>query len=358
MKTIVVGGNFGETPKESSIVKEIGRWLACDVVNGGTFEDIKDLSLKTYDLIIWMPNIDNSFEKVYPKKDIGAILICSKVSRGPDGELDAIARIFKMHGNSVILIESGVKPFIFKLIDALGNVWVDTSSIDNLMEGIEDFVGWTSWVERKRCVNVGLDEFDFSEHKEFVEVNKQLADKFEITNTRFFGNSSTRCTRLFPTMRKDQTHMIVSRRNVDKKRITTDDLVLTTFDMLDEIEGEVSYYGNWNVGYYGANKPSVDTPIQLRLYDLNPGINYMIHGHTYVKGAPYTESYYPCGDMRELSEIMDVLKNSEDDCVINLKNHGFLMIATTLEKLKEMADNLEFEERNVGFEKVDDNLLV
>ena len=198
-----------------------------------------------------MPNIDNGYNKVYPKKDIGSILIVSKVLREDRTEFDAITRIFKMHGNAVIAIDTSGSLHSFKLLDALGNVWVDTPNLETLCEGIITFMEWSSESIRKRCKKVDI--VDFSEYTEFMRLNKQVADKFESTNGRFFGNTSTRCMKMFPTMKIDETYMIVSRRNVDKKRITTDDLVLTTFGK------------NGDVEYFGDNKPSVDTPIQLAL---------------------------------------------------------------------------------------------
>lgn len=37
-----------------------------------------------------------------------------------------------------------------------------------------------------------------------------------------------------------------------------------------------TYLSEYKVYYCGENKPSVDTPIQLRLYEKLPNINYMI----------------------------------------------------------------------------------
>jgi len=340
-KTIIVGGNFGfglDTKKESSIVRKSSTFIDCDVINGGTFEDLKNVNLSGYKLVIWMPNIDNGYNKVYPKKDIGSILIVSKVLREDRTEFDAITRIFKMHGNAVIAIDTSGSLHSFKLLDALGNVWVDTPNLETLCEGIITFMEWSSESIRKRCKKVDI--VDFSEYTEFMRLYKQVADKFESTNGRFFGNTSTRCMKMFPTMKIDETYMIVSRRNVDKKRITTDDLVLTTFGK------------NGDVEYFGDNKPSVDTPIQLALYSSFPGINYMIHGHSYIEDAPFTEDYYPCGDMRELAEIEKTIEGSGNDSIINLKNHGFLIFASSLENLRLLINTIEFVERKVGFETV------
>ncbi len=346
MKKIVVGGNFGETPKESSIIKSIANEFDCDCINGGSFEDIKNVDLSGYKLIIWAPNIENSFEKIYPKKDIGSILICSKVLRENRTEIDAISRIFQMHGNAVIAINSNNKPFTFKLLDALGNVWIDTMSIETLCETIDEFVEWTSSSVRKRCTQVKdleheFGDIDFSQYEEFIELNKQVADKFEENKGRYFGNTSTRCMKMFPTTKTDSTHMIVSRRNSSKKRLTTDDLVLTRFSDDGSIE------------YYGDNKPSVDTPIQLSLYKMFPEINYMIHGHSYIQGGEFTEHYFPCGDMREVEPCAELIsENDKNYGVINLKNHGFLIYTDSIENLKNIVNKMEFSERKIGFEKV------
>lgn len=340
MKTLIVGGNFGETPKESSVVHLLTAQMhgQTHVLNGGSFENIQNLDLSGYKLIIWMPNIENGYDKVYPKKDTGAILICSKVLRENRTEVDAISRIFQIHGNAVIAINSDSKPFTFNLIDTLGNSWVKTSNIQTLIQVIDEFVEWTLNSIRKGTKQIEAVDFDFSLYQEFVDINRQVADKFEVINSRFFGNCSTRCSKMFPTMKIDATHMVVSKRNVSKKRLTTDDLVLTRILEDGSIE------------YYGESKPSVDTPIQISLYRDFPNLNFMIHGHTYVEGGIFTENYFPCGDMREYNETR--LHISTDFGVLNLVNHGFFMFSDTLEHLKEMVDKMVFNERNIGFENI------
>ena len=78
----------------------------------------------------------------------------------------------------------------------------------------------------------------------------------------------------------------------------------------------------------------------------------MIHGHSYIEDAPFTEDYYPCGDMRELAEIEKTIEGSGNDSIINLKNHGFLIFASSLENLRLLINTIEFVERKVGFETV------
>ena len=86
----------------------------------------------------------------------------------------------------------------------------------------------------------------------------------------------------------------MSRRNVDKRYIEQEAFVPCYMD------------DTGNVLYYGPYKPSVDTPIQVRLYKYFPRINYMLHSHVYVKGAPFTSKAIPCGGIQEVTEIMRV----------------------------------------------------
>jgi hypothetical protein len=151
-----------------------------------------------------------------------------------------------------------------------------------------------------------------------IEINRVLALKVASEcGNRFFGNVSTRCTKLFPSMKKD-TQVLVSARNTNKETLTADDFVLVSGDV-----------------YYGDKKPSVDTPLQLEIYKRFPDIRYMIHGHAFVQGAQATEKYFPCGDMRELGEVVDFLIRGQR--IINLKRHGFLIVASSLVELKRYA---------------------
>lgn len=57
------------------------------------------------------------------------------------------------------------------------------------------------------------------------------------------------------------------------------------------------------IEYYGDYKPSVDTPSQIMLYQAYPKVNYMLHGHVYIDGFPFTNRCIPCGAIEEAHEI-------------------------------------------------------
>jgi len=116
----------------------------------------------------------------------------------------------------------------------------------------------------------------------------------------------------FPSVRNG-SGAFVSPRNIDKARIEAEDFIFVT------------QQENGAVGYHGKRKPSVDSAVQLKLYENLPAINFMIHGHAHVRGAEYTKDYFPCGDLREVEEILHIVSNKTLHTAVNLKNHGFLI---------------------------------
>ena len=98
-----------------------------------------------------------------------------------------------------------------------------------------------------------------------------------------------------------------------------------------------------NIYYVGNNKPSVDTPSQMAVYECCNKINFMIHGHAFIDGANETDEYFLCGDLRESLDIIDEIEiNDKNFGAINLKNHGFLIYSDTLDNMKELINGLTF----------------
>lgn len=310
-------------------------------------------------------NLDKPLENLLTlyKKKLGSVLI--NFIDIYENEIDAITSIFENNANAVIYTKNNN----YKFVDALGNVWYEGLEENELADAIKTHYLWSSSAKRVKSQpitephleqDVFFDKEEFSLGKsgrfgwnygrygyfyettflvpqieKFIELNKQVADKFELIKGRYFGNCSTRCSEMFPTANLGD-FVLVSKRNVPKARLSPSEMVVVKFDH--------------NVEYYGENKPSVDTPIQCEIYKLKPEIKYMIHGHTYIDGAVMTDNYYPCGDMREVDEVLN--KIVDNSGVLNLRNHGFLIYANSIEKLEELINNSSFIEREVGFEKV------
>lgn len=332
MKILLVGGNFGTAleKRESSILKKMylefeSPASEIDIINGGKLTDLPDI-IGGYDLVLWMVNIDNAEPKHYPSKDPGAVLICSKVMREGYTRIDSLSRIFKMHGNAVIEIYKDSQLYKFKLVDALGNEWYDGYDICALVKELLKFYIFTKSAIRIQTTQIKEESEVTLNLCKLIGLNKKLQEYIMTScGDRFFGNLSTRCTKLFPSMRKDVETMYVSPRNVSKDSIRPEDMVLYTSN--DE--------------YLGDHKPSVDSPTQIRLYQELPNINFMIHGHAILERAQTTKNYRLCGDIREVSEVLEIVQPSNLWFVINLRNHGFLIGASDLDDLNTIIENIE-----------------
>ena len=329
----IIGGNY-HLKKESSIVKKLSTMLNAEITINGT-EEINDyLEHKKIlkGLSIWMPDFSNDKEKSYPKKAIGTCLICSKVVRREPGQhefTEAVSRIFKMNGNAVIAVERTLPNFTFTLIDALGNIWVQTKNLEELTTGIYSFYDWFKQQKRKSIKKASKDKQKKIQEEpgleEFLEIVRANASRVQQNSgERYFGNCSTRCQKTFPVYKmKNSADFLVSARNISKEEITKEDLVLISEEH-----------------YHGDKKPSVDTPIQLELYKKFPKLKFMIHGHAFFEEVKETKTYCCCGDLRELSEIEELIESKDTTkVIINLKKHGYLIATETLAELKEILEN-------------------
>lgn len=334
MKVFVVGGDFSDTPRESGLVKKFVSAMNVDVTlkNGGKYEELAELDFSSYDVVFWMPNIDNSLVKIvndikikYPK----IILIQSKFNNGKYVLTDLVARALKSKSN--LLIEfSGSSPYFMRLIDPLANIFIETSDVESfvrvMMNRVEELLNFS----RMSSISV-FSKTDVPDEAEFFKIVESYGQKFHelihaINQERYLGNCSFRtfdfrCSFGFPSF-KDASHIFVSRRNLDKRNISKESFVPVRL-------------GEGIVEYSGEVKPSVDTPIQLCLYELLPNIKYMLHAHVYIDNAPYTSKIVPCGALEEVGEIMNLIEDKDTSLMfINLKGHGSIAMASNFEDLK------------------------
>ena len=124
-------------------------------------------------------------------------------------------------------------------------------------------------------------------------------------------NLPFRCARGFPSVRSGGL-VFVSRRDVDKRYVGPEAFVAVDLDC------------GSGCRYYGPEKPSVDTPVKVRLYQHYGLVRYMLHSHTYVDGAPTTSEPIPCGAVEESDAIRSILPDpSAVDFAVNLRGHGW-----------------------------------
>lgn len=317
----LVGGTFNkEGGKPSFVVDTMSKYLKCQTINGGTLDNL-NIDFNT-NVLIWMPNIDNEEEKILPtikQKNPKLLLVSSKrVIEKDYKESDVIGRLLATKSNLGIMIDKPNK-YRFKLLDPLGNIWANTTSIEELCKLMQDRINFLLNLTRIRSQKVG-EVCEFNINPTFISIVKQFGNEFTkyvnaINPNRFLGNAATRCSYGFPAV-KLSNRVFVTRRNVDKTSLTADDFV-------EVVNGDF-------VGYYGDIKPSVDTPIQLKLFEHYDKVRYMIHGHVYVEDAPYTSVKLPCGSIEEYGEIVKLYPEG-CDFTVNLLGHGFLAFASNLD---------------------------
>ena len=339
-KILIVGGTFDDNGgKQSSIVAKINETLCASgydvtMYNGGNFDDIEMILESTinYKYVLWWANVPNDKPKMRNVKDINpkCILITSK--RNDDekyGFAELINRALGTKANLCVEFSKWNDMYKMRLFDPLGNLWYQGMNITDMTYAMANRMFFLAGVTRQGCLHAD-DNISVPDEQEFFDIVKNYGELFhdliqpDKGVTRYLGNATFRCQRGFPSFRK-KNNIFVSQRNVDKRYIDKDAFVPV------KLEDDILWY-------YGDNKPSVDTPIQTRLYEILPNINYMIHAHVYIKDAPFTKHNIPCGGIEEVHEIMDVIRRDtkRDFYAINLIGHGCIVMAKNASQLKNL----------------------
>ena len=336
---LIVGGTFDDNGgKPSSVVNKVmvamlEESFDVKLYNGGSFDQIENIleECKYFDYILWWVSVPNDKPKLRNVKEINprAMLVTSKRNDNNKYSFaELINRALGAKANLCVQFSKVDDMFSMMLFDPLGNSWYAGDSITKLCHAMAVKLRYLRSITRQGCVHAE-GKVEVPDEPEFFDLVRGYADTFhelikpDSTVTRFLGNSSFRCQRGFPSFRKDD-FIYVSRRNVDKRYIDREAFVPV------KLEEDTTLY------YYGDSKPSVDTPIQARLYKLLPNINYMIHAHVYISGAPFTKSMVPCGGLEEVEEVMNAIGEytEEDFYAINLIGHGCIVMAKNVEQLK------------------------
>ena len=335
MEYHIVGGSFdGMKGRPSSIVEEMAKHLRSNVINGGNVDVLRNYRYSDPKVLIWMPKIDNDYEKMLPTiKEVNPhlLLISSKRAIETDyKESDIVGRLLKSRSNLGIMITEDDLGYMFKLLDPLGNQWVYTRLVEELCHAIDKRVHTLMKTTRFGSDQRGGEIRPFNINQEFIELVRDFGSEFSkfvnaVNPNRFLGNAATRCSYGFPAV-KEADRIFVTRRNVDKTALSSKDFV--------EIEPGFS-----SVAYWGPNKPSVDAPIQLILFQKFKSVKYMLHGHVYVDGAPATSHILPCGAIEEAKEIE--MPSDASNFVFNLSGHGFLALASDLDYLRSLKPRLK-----------------
>ena len=324
--------------------------------NGGKYVRLlrQFYTAEDYDVVVWMPEIINLPEVGYVK-DVAPYVMLVTAKWNPRRKLPFVAMnmhtlehkanlTLELFGKSEQLDEIHV-------YDPLGCSWYRGNNLqDALMAGIGR-LGYLKSITRRKTIpsNVpGLmlswyfDSFKspdspsnlhvtIPDEQAFVNVVTQYSDDF----MRLRGQDMPlggaerpqigRCLQGMPSFRCGDKAFL-SPRAPSQRYIRLEEFIPCYMD------GDILRYG-------GSNKPSVDAPIHLSLYKHLPNINYILHAHDYIEGASFTTQSIPCGAMEEVQAVMNAIAAHYGDTnlpayQINLKGHGSLLMASTVEGLR------------------------
>lgn len=394
MTILIVGGTWNREfnnstesyGKQSSLVTKLSNALTTyglvDVYNGGRYDKLEDIikSASSYDVVFWWANVDNSLPKIRNVKEIAPYTMLINSKRDDEDKYsfqELIQRSLAAKANLTWKFKKiADKTFETTIFDPLGSVWYLGTDFDAAIKACMDRLIFLKNMTRQQTTksdtSKGLvmswyfDQFKQPEYKseksvaipdeqDFVDAVRKYATEFQkfmpidCKTERFVGNASLRpilppqvgrCGKGMPSFRGTDNMIFVSKRNIDKQFITLDNFVPV-------------YMDNDKLMYCGEDKPSVDTPVQIRLYNAFPQINYMLHSHCYIKNAPFTHEAIPCGAIEEFDEVMKLIHeqkidNHRNQYFVNLIGHGSIIMWNNMQQFHEdIEPKLEYYKRDM-----------
>ncbi len=340
---VIVGGDWDTTGgRASSYVTQFADALrdsgaVVALYNGGTIEHLSGYILEKgvagYQAIVWIPNVPNEFPKHRQVKLVHphALLVVAKRNQDEYTLHELLNRALGLHANLCIDFRRAQGRISARLLDVMGVIWQDhTTDIKQMASMLAGRLEALRAVTRQGTRQVSTTPLTVPDQPTFFDIVRRYAGVFhelivpEPSVTRFLGNASFRCERGFPSFRDETNTVFVSRRNVDKRYIDA-----SAFVAVQQADDAVLYWGE--------HKPSVDAPVQLRLYDALPNIRFMLHAHVYLADAPTTTHVLPCGALEEVAAVLATIPDrSTTNVHVNLPGHGCLIMTSDPTQLHDL----------------------
>jgi len=307
-------------------------------VNGGNLfllnELLLDFEKVKPNVIIWMADVPNDKPKLVKsikEKFPHTLLVTSKRNFDSAYSLqDIVSRALSIKSNLVLEFTGDRSSVAASIYDPLGNCFLNKSTdISSVANALLNRLRILNSIARVKSYSIGdkIEAPITDEINNFMSIIKEQAESFHsiihgVNTDRMLGNASFRCARGFPSFRNKEL-VFVSQRNIDKRYISPEAFVAC------------SLHGGDNVNYFGDIKPSVDTPVQIKLYNYYKNINFMLHSHTYIEDAHMTKDVLPCGAIEEFDQIIqEVPERNVNRFYINIRGHGSIVLSCTAELIK------------------------
>ncbi len=278
-------------------------------------------------------------------KNLNQTIMLVSFTKG-ESVFDKVQYIIKNKLNLGIFIEGD----IITVIDPLANIWYKGGDSFEAIRKTRERLLYLKSITRKQTFSIDKKlplNWYFNSFK-LDEIKSDLDSSYTINNSfletihsyskviyPYMGvdlekdkNPKIRCAKTMPSFRENN-NIYVSKREVSSVFIEKDDFV------------QVKLLDN-KIFYGGDSKPSVDSPVHIKIYENYNQINYIIHTHVYIEGAPFTKISNPCGAIEEFDEIDRIIKEVYKDTslnryLINLKGHGAIALGASLEDVKNIS---------------------
>jgi len=342
-KLAIIAGHFdhaggeswpGVDPLAETLTEELPEW-GVTVYNGGSVEDLE------HEILPRCQHGDFTAVFCGLRKEEGAPRVLREIKRGKpiylimmmgvEGTTPLVECAYGLLGyraNLGVQVQIDKTPYPMRVFDPLGNIYGEVKhDIQGVGRVLARVMAHGLRVTRMRSIErpsygAPYDPLEPSvQFQGIIEENAGAMQGFpgQLPEgvTRFLGNASfRRGARVFMT-----------RRNISKTDIDGAHAFTEVWQGWENDEPVV----------FARHKPSVDTPIQLRLYREFPSMRYMLHLHAYLPDAPFTGTPVPCGALEEADEVIRVAKEHPKWLglhAVNLLGHGCLLMAPRLRCFK------------------------
>lgn len=339
-----------------------------DTYNGGDYNFLQQLLQMTprYDIVFWFANVDNSLPKIRDVKSVApkTMLVTSKrnskTQHGKKYSFPELVQRALISKSNLMFEFSETDEGLFNMLvfDFLGCAWYNGTDITQAVNAALQRLYYLASITRQRTVpspeddKRGLmlkwffDQFaqdvkpsdktiDMPDEQASIDLVHGYAEQFHKLmhlecNTphakpEHMPPQVGRCSKGMPSFRLGD-YIFISQRNVSEEY-----LELSHFVPIYTENGEIYYCGD--------KKPTVDAPVQLKLYQALPNIRYILHSHCYIQGADFTDKCIPCGAVEEADEILRIIDEKYPDrnqtfYQLNLLGHGSILMGGSVEEMK------------------------
>lgn len=191
----------------------------------------------------------------------------------------------------------------------------------NLAEKIIEFVERRARVNHFKTISIGNKTISKKYSKEmrlFRELCQRLSRRGLMPDF-FIGAASGHGS---VALRTSNNSFLITARGSNKKNLRPDDIVRVR--KVDWKKKEITVESSHD------KKASFNAVLVSAIFEKFPGVNAVVHTHSFAKKAPVTEFPYTPGTFEYATKPLSLFKNNRR--VINLKNHGLIAIGSDLKE--------------------------